>query len=244
MTTVGARGENFHRWGQRLFRKPSDHSDAERANLGLRRIGAGGWFSAARLLMRAIPIALIAFCIFSVPAGAQVYDFTYSCGPGCGITNGVITLGQNMQATSFSGDGTGLSSVALDGSFSLSSSVSSQSNFNSSSYYILNFSTSNPNTGNYSIQLLSSSLGTSNIGYFPSGGGEIDSTGTSTASLSPAPGPIPGSGLISYVLLAITGVRLRAKSLARQAGMAFRSLRSVVRTKLLAALTTANGQPA
>ena len=159
-------------------------------------------------------VALWCLAIFALTAAsgahATTYDFTFDCGAGCGITNGMINVfGGNV--TSISGTASGLSAEGLNGAFSFNSAlVTSSSTFTSSSSYGFNVATNNE-TPTY-VQFVLSKPGTSVINYAPAAGSPLAQTGNSTV-VQGVPTPVAGSGLMSFLMLGFAALMFRAKLL-------------------------------
>jgi hypothetical protein len=160
--------------------------------------------------------ALFAALGFASAASAQTYDFTFSCGAGCGITDGVIVV-SGGQIVSVSGDASGLFSdeeiTGGEHSWSLADGdlISNSEYYNSSGDYEFVFDVY-AQTGYDDVDLDS---GNGTLFDSRTGTGE---DGFSTAQEVASPAPTPGAGWLSWLALAGVGLAVWRQRLAAAAG--------------------------
>jgi hypothetical protein len=168
----------------------------------------------ARLAAFAV-IALGSLFGFGERASADVFDFTFSCGAGCGISGGVIDV-VSGNITSIAGTATGLSSVGLNGAFDYSSNlVTDSATFSTQTNYDFQAATNNGLTPLVEFILLVGANNSEIITY-SSPTDNVYALGTSTAiqvSATPLPAALPlfTTGLGALGLL---GWRRKRKSAA------------------------------
>jgi hypothetical protein len=145
------------------------------------------------------------------PASAQTYDFTFNDGMGGTITSGVLTYAGGAPI-SVSGNANNLTFFGLsNGTFDWTSLLHNNSTpfYNSSSDYGLEVThDSAPFVDAVEISLFPGADQAQVICYTTACGGLNDDVGTSTVDVV-TPAPVPGTGLLSYIVFGIGGLWIK-----------------------------------
>ncbi len=167
-------------------------------------------------------------------ASAQTYDFTFSCGAGCGITNGVVTV-LTGTVQSVSGTLIGVPAV-LHGAASFSYALPNQFVwlYTDPTNYMMDVY-----SGPFEINI-GAGMDLSNCYNEQSGCswsteklyvGGSSLAGSSTMTLASTPAPVPGSGPLSYLAGALIVLGIKRKRLIGQARSLAGRLSSLRRAK-------------
>ena len=145
-------------------------------------------------------------------ASAQTYNFTFTCGVGCGIANGVV-ISSAGSITSIAGTATGLSAFGLtDGGFSYTSNLhTNNDNYTSPSNFYFNVDTNGGGSNPHEEFQLLNGTNISSVIQFITISNYPTQLGTTTITGTPA--PVPGAGTLSWLVLGLGIAVVRRKAI-------------------------------